>query len=153
MFDLVVYCSVVLLFIIAVYYKRNAIMERIPDSIRNRLPGSRKDYTLLPTTFEDQAAHGYSSSAFDLAGNVSGDSRVGLDERQLQEIRDIMKRERVKSVNNILLIAALGTPLTTTPIACSFDQARLIRHKREMARNGIDPLTGLPTDPRAVTRL
>ncbi|KIM32790.1 hypothetical protein M408DRAFT_186548 [Serendipita vermifera MAFF 305830] len=130
MFDLVVYCSVVLLLIIAVYYKRNAIMERIPESIRDRLPGSRKDYTLLPTTFEDQAAHGYSSSAFDLAGNVSGDSRVGLDERQLQEIRDIMKRERV-----------------------NFDQARLIRHKREMARNGIDPVTGLPTDPRAVTRL
>jgi len=130
MLNLIVYCSVALLFILAIYYKRVAIMNRIPESIRDRLPGSRRDYTLLPTSFEDQAAHGYSSSAFDLAGNVAGDSRVGLDQGQLQEIRDIMKRERV-----------------------NFDQARLIRQKREMSRNGIDPSTGLPTDPRAITRL
>lgn len=66
-------------------------------------------------------------------------------------------------------------PLNGTDGHFSFDQARLIRQKREMSRNGIDPLTGehgisahwasvnylltctistgLPTDPRAVTRL
>ena len=73
-------CSYISPWSTAIYYKRSAIMNRIPESIRDRLPGSRRDYTLLPTSFEDQAAHGYSSSAFDLAGNVAGDSRVGLDE-------------------------------------------------------------------------
>ncbi|CAG8664283.1 15064_t:CDS:2, partial [Acaulospora colombiana] len=41
---------------------------------------SLRDYTLLPTTFEDQAAQGYSTSAFDLEANLQGDARVGLDD-------------------------------------------------------------------------
>lgn len=33
---------------------------------------------------------------------------------------------------------------------CNFDQARLIYQQNQMKANGIDPLTGVPTDPRAV---
>jgi len=62
--------------------------------------------------------------------------------------------------------------LTPVYLSCSFDEARLIRHKLSMARNGIDPQTGeasspalravdanfgfcpgLPTDAKAITRL
>ncbi|KAG8827832.1 hypothetical protein FRC17_007711 [Serendipita sp. 399] len=97
-----------------------------------RLPSSwfSPDYTLLPTTFQEQAEQGYSTSAFDLDANVSDDARVGLDSEQLQEIREIMRRKRV-----------------------NFDEARLIRQRMEMRRNGIDPDTGLPIDAKAVTRL
>jgi len=71
-----------------------------------------------------------SSNAFDIEANIrDGDSRAGLDERGTQEVMEIMRRERV-----------------------NFDQARLIRHNRILARNGIDP-TGLPLDSKAVTRL
>jgi len=58
-------------------------------------------------------------------------------------------------------------------LSCSFDEARLIRHKLNMARNGVDPRTGealrvqrflqrdadlvfcpgLPIDAKAITRL
>ncbi|CAG7851743.1 SubName: Full=Uncharacterized protein {ECO:0000313/EMBL:CCA71657.1} [Serendipita indica DSM 11827] len=97
-----------------------------------KLPSSwfAPEYTLLPNTFQEQAEQGYSTSAFDLAGNVSDDARVGLDEEQLQEIREIMRRKRV-----------------------NFDEARLIRQKMEMRRHGIDPDTGLPIDSKAITRL
>lgn len=63
--------------------------------------------------------------------------------------------------------------LTPIYLSRSFDEARLIRHKLNMARNGIDPQTGaalivqrflqrdadlvlcpgLPTDTKAITRL
>jgi len=102
----------------------------MPSRILDLLPGSKRDYTLLPTTFEAQAQQGYTSAAFDLEANNSDDRRVGLDEHQLAEIREIMRRKRV-----------------------NFDQARLIRQEREMIRNGIDPATGLPKDSRAITRL
>ena len=48
------------------------------------------------STFADQAAHGFSSSAFDIEANIrDGDSRAGLDERGLREVQDIMEREHV----------------------------------------------------------
>ena len=55
-------------------------------------------YTAIPTSFAAQAANGFSSSNFDLEANVASDSRAGLDDAVLAEIRDIMHREHVKRV-------------------------------------------------------
>ncbi|KAI0294333.1 hypothetical protein B0F90DRAFT_1288578 [Multifurca ochricompacta] len=83
------------------------------------------------STFADQAAAGVTSSTFDIeADNIfQGDARVGLDEQGTREVMEIMRRENV-----------------------NFDQARLIRHHRHLAANGIDP-SGMPLDAKAVTRL
>ncbi|KAG8756471.1 hypothetical protein FRC14_003045 [Serendipita sp. 396] len=132
MFDLLAWSFVVLLIFLVVYYKRHAILALLPAELAMRLPSSwfASDYTLLPSTFQEQAEQGYSTSAFDLEGNISDDARVGLDSQQLDELREIMRRKRV-----------------------NFDEARLIRQRMEMRRNGIDPDTGLPIDAKAVTRL
>ncbi|KAF8912411.1 hypothetical protein CPB85DRAFT_1301868 [Mucidula mucida] len=79
-------------------------------------------YTPL-RTFADQASAGLSSNM------RSGDSRAGLDEQGTQEVLEIMRRERV-----------------------NFDQARLIRHNKILAQNGIDS-SGMPLDSKAITRL
>ncbi len=55
-------------------------------------------YASIPTSFAAQAANGFSSSNFDLEANIAGDSRAGLDDSVLAEIRDIMHREHVKCV-------------------------------------------------------
>ncbi|KAJ2159862.1 hypothetical protein GGF46_002701 [Coemansia sp. RSA 552] len=69
---------------------------------------------------------GLSSRTFDIAANISdGDSRPGLDS---EEVRRIMETHNV-----------------------SFDKARLMRQQQIMARNQIDPSTGVPLDPKAVT--
>ncbi|KAJ7708931.1 hypothetical protein B0H17DRAFT_1191441 [Mycena rosella] len=89
--------------------------------------------SLLPhplATFSQQVGAGMTSADFDLEANVRDeDTRAGLDEQGTREIMDIMRRERV-----------------------NFDQARLIRHNRILAQNGIDP-SGMPMDSKAVTRL
>lgn len=49
------------------------------------------------SSFSDQANAGLNSAAFDIEANIrDGDSRVGLDERGVREIQEIMRRERVK---------------------------------------------------------
>ncbi|KAI8324566.1 hypothetical protein GQ54DRAFT_256139 [Martensiomyces pterosporus] len=69
---------------------------------------------------------GLSSQNFDISINIEGgDSRPGLDS---DEVRRIMETRGV-----------------------SFDKARLIRQQQLMERNAIDPETGLPLDPKAVT--
>jgi len=60
----------------------------------------------------------------------AGDSRTGLDEAGAREVHVIMQQQGI-----------------------SFDEARLVRHKRILQQNGIDPQTGLPLDSKAVTRL
>ncbi|KAG7093541.1 hypothetical protein E1B28_007212 [Marasmius oreades] len=107
-----------------------ALASRLP---RLRMPHGHRPhagYTPL-NTFADQAAAGLSSSNFDIesANILGGDSRVGLDEQDVREVEGIMKETRV-----------------------GFDQARLIRHNRILAANGIDP-SGMPLDSKAVTRL
>lgn len=67
----------------ALYYKRAFIIDHLPQSIRDRLPGRGIDYTLLPSTFEEQRNAGFSSSAFDLEANNSEDTRAGLDDVRL----------------------------------------------------------------------
>ncbi|KAJ2718864.1 hypothetical protein GGI07_005551 [Coemansia sp. Benny D115] len=69
---------------------------------------------------------GLSSQNFDVSINIDeGDSRPGLDS---EEVRRIMETQGV-----------------------SFDNARLIRQKQLMERNNIDPSTGMPLDPKAVS--
>ncbi|EJD07599.1 uncharacterized protein FOMMEDRAFT_16246 [Fomitiporia mediterranea MF3/22] len=116
-----------LVILLSVYY-RHVLIPHLPTRIRTLFP-SLSHYQPL-STFADQVRSGMSSSAFDIEANIhDGDSRTGLDERDVQEVHDIMRRERV-----------------------NFDQARLIRHNRILAENGIDS-TGMPTDAKAITRL
>ncbi|GLB43357.1 putative fungal protein of unknown function (DUF2015) [Lyophyllum shimeji] len=114
----------------AFYRYRATILPHIhiPERIRTLFP-KLSHYTPL-STFSEQVNAGMTSSQFDIEANLrDGDSRAGLDERGTQEVMEIMRQQRV-----------------------NFDQARLIRHNRILARNGIDP-SGMPLDSKAVTRL
>lgn len=63
---------------------------------------------------------GFSTSNFDLSGNLSGDQRAGLDDQTLTELRRIMERNQV-----------------------NFDEARRIQMERMFKKAGIGP-DGLP---------
>jgi len=116
------------LLVMLTYRYRALILPHVPERMRFMFP-KLNNYTPL-ATFSDQVDAGMSSSAFDIEANIrNGDSRAGLDERGTQEVLEIMRRERL-----------------------NFDQARLIRHNRILAQNGIDP-TGMPLDSKAITRL
>lgn len=94
----------------------------------------------MPTSFSAQASMGLSSSNFDLEQNIlGGDSREGLDEAATQEVLDIMRNEGVEYVlpaRKLITILFLMTVFITFN---SFDEARLRRHHRILARHGIDP--------------
>ncbi|KAJ7623727.1 hypothetical protein FB45DRAFT_798029 [Roridomyces roridus] len=116
------------LFLMLVFRYRASLLPHVPAGIRGLFP-TLNNYQPL-STFAAQIGVGMTSSDFDLEANVRDeDSRAGLDEQGTREIMEIMRRERV-----------------------NFDQARLIRHNRILAQNGIDP-TGMPLDSKAVTRL
>ncbi|KAL0574134.1 hypothetical protein V5O48_007823 [Marasmius crinis-equi] len=121
-----------ILILIHRYYKPFLPSMPLPAALTNRFPRMprRQGYTPL-ATFSSQAAAGLTSSNFDIesANILAGDSRVGLDEQGVKEVEAIMREMRV-----------------------GFDQARLIRHNRILAANGIDP-SGMPLDSKAVTRL
>jgi hypothetical protein len=111
---------------------RAVIVPRLPAQVTALFP-RLNHYTQL-STFSDQVNAGLSSSAFDIEANLrDGDSRLGLDEQGVQEVTEIMRRERVKYVPFSNVIYSL--PI----LYFSFDQARLIRQNRLLARNGIDP--------------
>ena len=79
---------------VAVYY-RARVIPLLPQRVRLLFP-QLANYMPL-STFSDQANAGLNSAAFDIESNIrDGDSRVGLDEQGVQEVRDIMRRERVK---------------------------------------------------------
>lgn len=140
-----------------VIYFRSRIIPFIAPYLPTSLGARLSNYTPLASfSFADQASAGLTSSAFDLEesniGSSSGESRVGLDATGVEEVRRIMAIER-----------------------CNFDQARLIRHNRILAKNGIAPdgecscavrgpqdcwdhcaetfVTGTPMDSKAITRL
>ncbi|KAF5384626.1 hypothetical protein D9757_007512 [Collybiopsis confluens] len=120
--------ALVALFILVLHRYRASIAPHIPNRVKSLFPRFN-NYVPL-STFADQADAGMSSSNFDIEANMTdGDSRTGLDERGTREVMEIMHRERV-----------------------NFDQARLIRHNRILASNGIDP-SGMPLDSKAITRL
>lgn len=102
-------------------YFRSRIIPFIAPYLPTSLGARLSNYTPLASfSFADQASAGLTSSAFDLEesniGSSSGESRVGLDATGVEEVRRIMAIER-----------------------CNFDQARLIRHNRILAKNGIAP--------------
>jgi Fungal protein of unknown function (DUF2015) len=81
-----------------------------------------------PGSFTADLENGFSSSNFDLSENiVSGDTRGGLDDNDKAAISRIMAVKKV-----------------------GFDEARRILAAARMEKNGIDPKTGRPLDPRAV---
>ncbi|KAH8832808.1 hypothetical protein DL96DRAFT_1583468 [Flagelloscypha sp. PMI_526] len=121
------FCLLVISSMLAFRY-RAAIAPHVPERLRSLFQRGPGNY-YTPLSFQEQAEAGMSSSAFDLSGNLEGDSRMGLDDRGVQEVNEIMRNERV-----------------------NFDQARLIRHNRMLASHGIDP-SGMPLDSKAVTRL
>ncbi|KAJ1668843.1 hypothetical protein IW140_000091 [Coemansia sp. RSA 1813] len=84
------------------------------------------DGTTSNSSFLGDYRAGLSSQNFDISINIDdGDARPGLDS---EEVRRIMEEHGV-----------------------SFDKARLMRQQRVMGRNNIDPETGMPMDPKAVT--
>ncbi|KAF8736054.1 hypothetical protein AX14_000930 [Amanita brunnescens Koide BX004] len=111
------------------YRYRTSIIPHLPARLKNLFPGLH-NYAPL-STFSEQANAGITSSNFDIESlNIrDGDSRIGLDDQGAREVMEIMRTERV-----------------------NFDQARLIRQNRILARNGIDP-SGMPLDAKAITRL
>jgi len=117
------------LLIMLTYRYRAVIIPYLPERVKSLFPKFH-NYTPLLSTFSDQVGHGLTSDEFDIEANIrDGDSRTGLDEAGTQEVLEIMRRERV-----------------------NFDQARLIRQNRILARNGIDS-SGMPLDSKAITRL
>lgn len=71
---------------------------------------------------------GFSSSHFDLAGNIAGnDARAGLDDAGKREVQRIMKARK-----------------------CGFDEARRIYTQDRFAKNNIGP-DGRPRDPKFVS--
>lgn len=91
-------------------------------------PGSSFLYARLPSTFAGDVEAGFSSSDFDLSGNVAdGDRRAGLEDASKKEIQKIMRKKRV-----------------------NFDEARRIYTEGRFAKNNIGP-DGLPRDPKFVS--
>jgi len=128
MFFLLSVAALLVLLFMLVFRYRASLLPHVPTRLRQLFP-TFNNYQPL-STFSEQIGAGMSSADFDLEANVRDeDSRTGLDEQGTREIMDIMRRERV-----------------------NFDQARLIRHNRILAQNGIDP-SGMPIDSKAVTRL
>ncbi len=85
-------------------------------------------YSRLPSSFANDIEGGFSSSAFDLSGNVAeGDSRAGLDQRAKREVQRIMRARAV-----------------------GFDEARRIYTEQRFARNNIGR-DGVPRDPKFVS--
>jgi len=83
------------IFCTVMFRYRAVIVPRLPTRIQAFFP-RLSHYTQL-ATFSDQISAGLSSSAFDIEANVrAGDSRTGLDEQGVQEVTEIMRRERVK---------------------------------------------------------
>jgi hypothetical protein len=104
----------------ALYLTRDRWLHRIS------IPGYV--YSRLPSSFTADIEEGFTSSDFDLSGNIaSGDSRAGLDEAGKREVRKIMRSRRV-----------------------GFDEARRIYTEQNFAKNNIGP-DGRPRDPKFVS--
>ncbi|PFH51009.1 hypothetical protein AMATHDRAFT_75205 [Amanita thiersii Skay4041] len=127
LFYISLFAFFLLLFMVSYRY-RAILMPQVSNHLRALFP-RLQHYSPL-STFSEQANAGMTSDTFDIEANIrDGDPRSGLDEHGTQEVMEIMRTERV-----------------------NFDQARLIRQNRFLARNGIDP-SGMPIDAKAVTRL
>ncbi|KNZ46693.1 hypothetical protein VP01_703g2 [Puccinia sorghi] len=117
------------------FHFRYRILAYLPPSFQSRFAQYAPlsfSYTLIVfqlgvPDFEAAQMAGFESSDFSINNNLTQDDHRQLD---IEEVRRIMLQKN-----------------------CTFDEARLIRHKRHLKRNGIDPATGLPTDKKAITSL
>ena len=115
------------------FVTRRYWLHRIPSRTQlNSLFTRSTAYVPLPRfrpgSFATDLENGFSSANFDLSENIdSGDTRAGLDDNDKAAISRIMATKKV-----------------------GFDEARRILAGVRMEKNGIDPLTGRPLDPRAV---
>ncbi|CAD6575052.1 MAG: hypothetical protein CYPHOPRED_005564 [Cyphobasidiales sp. Tagirdzhanova-0007] len=119
--------ALLLLALLASWTYRYELANYLPVSIAARL--HLRQYQAV-NTFSEAIESGFTSHNFDVSQNAVDDTRMGLDEDSLTELRRIMDTNRV-----------------------GFDEARLIRQQRIMRKNGIDPTTGLPLDAKAITSL
>lgn len=103
-----------------VLYAQRAHLQDFLHLLPPRLSASLRMYAPVDT-FERAAQSGLSSAAFDLAGNLEGDDRAGLDSDALIEIRRIMERRGV-----------------------GFDEARYERHVAILRKNGQSPISRSP---------
>jgi len=110
---------------VVLYLCRERILPFLPPSIRSRV----QYYAPLPS-WEAAAEAGFSTANFSLDQNLAGDERSGLDQEGLTAVRRLMDRHSI-----------------------GFDEARLLRQQQIFRANGIDPITGLPMDSKAITRL
>ncbi|TIB69247.1 hypothetical protein E3Q22_02057 [Wallemia mellicola] len=99
-------------------------LSSIKSTIRRRM--NKHEY--IPLDFNSQLEAGISSNTFNLDENITEDeARQGLDARGVEEIDRMMRREGL-----------------------TFDQARLKRHNKILADNGISS-DGKPKDPKFVS--
>lgn len=82
------------------------------------------------TGFDLDRASGLESDTFSLKGNLRENSSAGLVDTEAAVLLDLMDDG-----------------------ACSFDEARLLLTRKKMLAANIDPDTGLPMDPKAVSSL
>lgn len=82
--------------IVFVYYRHSTLAYLPPNWLEflRRSEDRLRGYVPL-STFESQQGAGLSSMNFDLEGNMTGDSRAGLDETGVAEIRRIMRGRNV----------------------------------------------------------
>ena len=93
-----------------------------------RIPIPDYIYTRLPSSFQSDIEHGFTSDDFDLQQNVDGhDQRQGLDQAAKREVGRIMKRMKV-----------------------GFDEARRLYMQRRFRDEGIGE-DGRPRDPKFVS--
>ncbi|KAI9824809.1 MAG: hypothetical protein M1826_007231 [Phylliscum demangeonii] len=123
---LLYYYSICMLFLLAttaLYLTRTRWQAHLPP-----LSLPTYVYSRLPGSFASDMEAGFSSTAFDLTGNVAaGDARAGLDDGGKREVQRIMRAQRV-----------------------SFDDARRIYVEQRFAREGIGA-DGVPRDPKFVS--
>ncbi|WFD43429.1 hypothetical protein MPSI1_002091 [Malassezia psittaci] len=115
------------------YLKRKWILAQLSEPTRHRVQAILgAQYSPLSRFDWNTAAEvGLTSALFDIEANITdGDTREGLDEHGMHEVHQLMQKYNL-----------------------SFDEARLRRHRALLSQNNIDPLTGMPLDSKAVTRL
>lgn len=110
--------------VLVLYYTRDQWLAYLPFRFSNRV----QLYNHVPSSFQEDAEAGLTSSDFDLGTNLAeGDTRAGLDRTGKAEVLKIMKTRRV-----------------------DFSEARRIYMEERFTRNNIGP-DGRPRDPKFVS--
>lgn len=92
--------------------------------------GSSLSGTTATFTWDQARSGGLTSDLFNVQRDNANDSRAGLEGVGAATVEQLMREQGL-----------------------TFDQARLVLHRDRLRSNGIDPLTGLPLDSKAVLAL